>query len=323
MLLAAALTAGSTGIAAAREAPTTGDRWNAIDPTTLIAQAAVPADKLVPAGTFSVAKYAIRTLAWERLPLNGMSLMRLVPALNSDSQGIAYKVVNGRNYYSPGNIADEGIRFVDSYVRTGNPAYLDRAKIRAAKLREIGVIRDGALFIPYQFNWPTERLSAPWVSAYSQGFALSLYTRLYRVTGDQAHLDSAQAVFRSFRQLGPGSQPWVSYVVRGQLWLEQYPSSRPSHVLNGFNFAVFGLYDYERLTRDPAARQLLQAALWTLRRESGKYRVPGEVSLYDLVHRTQLREYHDVVVWQLRDLAQISRDPYFNSLSRVLLADGR
>ena len=65
--------------------------------------------------------------------------------------------------------------------------------------------------------------------------------RLYRVTGDRADLDLAQAVFRSFRQLGPMSRPlWVSYVVRGGLWLEQYPSSRPSHVLNGFNFAVFG-----------------------------------------------------------------------------------
>ena len=61
------------------------------------------------------------------------------------------------------------------------------------------------------------------MSAYSQGFALSLYVRLYRVTGDQAYLDSAQAVFRSFRQLGPGSRPWVSYVVSGELWLEQYP----------------------------------------------------------------------------------------------------
>ena len=116
----------------------------------------------------------------------------------------------------------------------------------------------------------------------------------------------------------------MDYVQNGDLWLEEYPSCRPTHVLNGFNFAVFGLYDYERLTRDPAATQLLQGALSTLRRRAGAYRVPGEYSYYDLVHRTQHEHYHDIHIWQLRDLSLVSRDPYFGGLARsVLEADGR
>ena len=138
ILLAAALVLGPMTIAAARETPSTGDRWTPIDPAALTSRATVASAEPFPSGVFRVATYDIRTLAWERLPLNGMSLMRLAIPLNADAEGIAYKVVNGRNYYSPGNIADEGIRFVDSYVRTGNPTYLDRAKVRAAKLREIG-----------------------------------------------------------------------------------------------------------------------------------------------------------------------------------------
>jgi hypothetical protein len=315
------LVLGSTSPAAAREAPTTGDRWEPIDPATLLSQATVAGDQPFATGTFRVAKYPIRTLTWDQLPLNGRPLMRLARPSNSDKDGIAYKVVNGRNYYHPGNIADEGLRSVDSYVRTGNTVYLELAVIRANKLRELGIVRNGALFIPYAFNWPTEGLTAPWVSAYSQGFALSLFVRLFRVTGDAGYVESAQAVFRSFRQLGPGSRPWVSYVLGGQLWLEQYPSSRPSHVLNGFMFALFGLYEYERLTRDPAAAQMLQGALSTLRRNAGRYRVPGEVSLYDLVHRTQLAEYHATVIWQLRLVGRICRDPYFGALATVLQAD--
>ena len=321
LLLVSALVLGPVAIVVAREPPTTGDRWTPIDPQTLPARATVAPETPFPSGTFRVEEYAIQTLAWERLPLNGLSLMSLRDPVNGDADGIGYKVVKGRNYYSPGNIADQGIRFVDSYVRTGNPLYLERAKLRAAKLREIGFVRDGALWVPYRFNWPTERLMAPWVSAYSQGFALSLFVRLYRVTGESTYLEDAQAVFRSFRQLGPGSRPWVSYVVRGQLWLEGYPSSRPSHVLNMFAFAVFGLYEYERLTRDPAASQLLQGALSTLRRTAGSFRVPGEVSLYDLVHRTQHAHYHGVVIWQMRDLGALSRDPYFRSLADVFEAD--
>jgi len=308
--------------AVARDSPTTGDAYTPIDPSTLIADAKVSPDPLQPTGSFRVADYGIRSLPWEQLPLNGRSLARLTRPENADADGIAYTVVNGRNYYHPGNIADEGIRFVDSFVRTGRPWYLDRAQIRADKLRELGVVRNGALFIPYPFNYSAERLKAPWVSAYSQGLALSFFVRLYRVTGDQADLDTAQQVFRSFRRMGPSADFWISYVRSGELWLEEYPSSRPSHVLNVFCFAVFGLYDYERLTRDPAAHQLLLGALSTIRHNARLYRVPGEVSLYDLVHRTQHKHYHDVVVWQMRDFGRITRDPYFSSLANVLEADG-
>jgi hypothetical protein len=321
VLLAVALTAAPTAIADARGTPSTGDRWSPIDPSTLVSRVVVPPDALLASGAFRVANYHIQTLPWNRLPSNGLSLMRLVPPANSDPDGIPYKVVNGRNYYSPGNIAADGLRFVDSYLQTGNPAYLDRARVRAEKLREIGTVRDGALFVPYRFDYPNEGLKAPWVSGYSQGFALSLFVRLHRVTRERQYLDDARAVFRSFRQLGPGSRPWVSYVVRGELWLEEYPSSRPSHVLNGFCFAVFGLYDYERLTRDPAATQLLEGALSTVRHNAVRYRVPGGISLYDLVHRTQLLHYHQVVIGQVRDLGLMTRDPYFNGLARVLEAD--
>jgi len=306
----------------ARDSPTTGDAYTPIDPATLIADSKVSPDPLQPSGAFRVADYDIRSLAWDRLALNGRSLARLTPAANADPDGIAYTVVNGRNYYHPGNIADEGIRFVDSYVRTGRKLYLEGAILRANKLRELGVLQNGALFIPYRFTYSAEGLRAPWVSAYSQGLALSLFVRLYRVTGDEADLATAQRVFRSFRPRSADSKFWVAYVRSGELWFEQYPSSRPTHVLNGFGFATLGVYDYERLTRDPAARQLLLAALSTIRHNAGRYRVPGEVSLYDLVHRTQLRHYHDHVVWQMRDFGVITRDPYFATLANVLEADG-
>lgn len=321
LLLVCLLTIAPASVAA-RDTPTTGDAYAPIDPSTLIAEVTVSPDPLLPSGAFRVARYGIKSLAWERLPLNGRSLARLTRPDNADADGIAYTVVNGRNYYHPGNIADEGLRFVDSYVRTGKKWYLNGAILRANKLRELGVVDGGALFIPYRFNYSPERLKAPWVSAYAQGLALSLFVRLYRVTGDKADLDTAQKVFRSFRPRSTNSKFWVAYVRSGELWFEQYPSSRPTHVLNGFGFAALGVYDYERLTRDPAARQLLLGALSTIRQNAGTYRVPGEVSLYDLVHRTQLKHYHDHVIWQLRDFWVIARDPYFGALATVLEADG-
>ena len=159
------------------------------------------------------------------------------------------------------------------------------------------------------------------MSAYSQGIALSFFVRMYRVTGDPGFAETARSVFAPFRVLGPAPRHWVAYVRSADLWLEEYPSSRPTHVLNGFNFALFGLYDYERLTRDPAAAQLLEGALATVRRHAADYRVPGGISLYDLVHRTQHEHYHEIHVWQLADLAAISGDRYFADLSTTFIAD--
>jgi hypothetical protein len=322
ILLAAACLATSAMPVAGR-GPVVGGHihWTPLGPDDILARASVASFKAFSPRPFRAASYQIRTLGWEALAMNGLSLPRLATQPGSDPSGIPYKVVDGRNYYSPGNIASDGVRFVDAYVRTGNTTYLDKAVVRAAKLREIGIAKDGALYLPYGFDYPAENLSAPWVSAYSQGFALSLFVRLYRVTGDYLYAETARSVFAAFRLLGPNRRHWVSYVSAEDLWLEEYPSSRPSHVFNGFNFAVFGLYDYERLTRDPAAAQLLEGALATMRRRAVAYRVPGGLSYYDLTHKTQSEHYHEIHIWQLGTLAAISGDSYFSQLAATLYAD--
>ena len=117
------------------------------------------------------------------------------------------------------------------------------------------------------------------------------------------------------------TRPWVAYVVKNRLWLEEYPSATPTHVLNGFNFALFGLYDYERLTRDPAAKDLLRGALRTIRSFATTFRVPGGISYYDLVHRTRFAHYHLIHTWQLRALAAISGDSWYRSMAAAYWRD--
>lgn len=270
---------------------------------------------------FAISWVTIRTLAWTDLPLNGKALLSLKFAAGADSDGIVYKVVDGRRVYSPGNLANDGIRYVDGYVRTRDPAYLDRAVVRAKKLISLSRLSGGARYFPYTYGYAREKLKAPWYSAYSQGFALSLFVRLYRVTGLQAWAERARETAMSFRRLGRVTRPWVAYVVNRRLWLEEYPSATPTHVLNGFNFALFGLYDYERLTRDPAGRDLLRGALRTIRSFGTTFRVPGGISYYDLVHRTRHAHYHLIHTWQLRALAAISGDSWYRSLAAAYWRD--
>ncbi|HUP54958.1 MAG TPA: D-glucuronyl C5-epimerase family protein [Methylomirabilota bacterium] len=329
-LVALAMPAGSMARSDTSDAPsrdgTTAFRPRPDATTELAAVRIRNRATLVPLPKFATRPFAIhwvtiRTLEWANLPLNGKNLLSLKRAAGSDSEGIVYKVVDGRRVYSPGNLANDGIRYVDGYVRTGDTAYLDRAVVRAKKLIALSRLSGGARYFPYAWDYATEKLDAPWYSAYSQGFALSLFVRLYRVTGLQTWAERARETAMSFRRLGRVTKPWVAYVLNRRLWLEEYPSATPTHVLNGFNFALFGLYDYERLTRDPAARDLLRGALRTIRSFGTTFRVPGGISYYDLVHRTRHAHYHLIHTWQLRALAAISGDPWYGSLAAAYWRD--
>jgi hypothetical protein len=255
--------------------------------------------------------------------MNGLGILTKARMKHTDSQGIPYKIVNGRRYYNPGTIAQQGCRYLDAYVRTGDAAYLRLAQLRANRLRQLAFSRRGALWFGYAFNWPNEGLKAPWVSALAQGFALSFFVRLYRVTGRASDLATARSVFMSFRALGR-ARPWVAYVDSAHfLRLEEYPSSRPSHVLNGSNFAFYGLYDYAELTGDPTAVAMVRGHLTALRRYLVQYRVPGHLSYYDLRHRTQSAHYHLVHITQLGYLGRMGGGPWFTTMAARFKADHR
>ena len=169
-------------------------------------------------------------------------------------------------------------------------------------------------------------MHAPWYSAMAQGMALSLATRLYRDTGQAAYLAAADLLFGSFRHLGRGPGPWVTYVdAAGYLWLEEYPEAdaRPDHTANGFNYALFGIYDYWSATQDLMALQILRGGLTTMRHYIDQYRIPGSYSKYCLSHGKPQAKYHRIVTGQLVYLARMSGDAYFLTMSQLFAEDYR
>jgi D-glucuronyl C5-epimerase-like protein len=295
-----------------------------IPESALISRAAVAPIAVFTGVPFARQAFRIWSLRWHALPRNGERLRSLRKPPRSDAAGVEYQLLNGRRYYSPSRMGLQGLRFLDGYVRTGRPLYLARSVSRANKLLQLGIWRAGAIYFRYLRTWPGEGLRNPWYSAFGQGHALSLFVRLYRVTGEQRYLDVARAVFLSFRQLGPRPGPWVAYVLRGYLWLEEYPSRRPTHVLNGHIHALMGIYEFERLTGDPVARQMLEGALTTLRHHAHRYRVPGGLSYYDLVHFSRMSHYHALHILQLRMVAWLTaRNRYFAGLANLLARDAR
>jgi hypothetical protein len=273
-------------------------------------------------------RFELVDLAFDELPWTDERSPRLPPKPPTDGRGIPlfrWKL-DGKLYYRPGALAINGMKRIDAYRDTGDIAQLEQALQQAEVLRRISILEDDAWWLPFWFDYPPEGLKAPWFNAMAQGLALSFYVRLHRVTGDDVHLEAAEKIFGSFLRLGSRDsargRPWVSFVADGgYVWLEHYPRRTPDHVLNAHLHAVIGLYEYWQHTRSPAARQLLEGSLTTIRDQGERFRKRGRVSRYGLRSRTNILKYHKIHVWQLRLLGRATGDPIFTQLGDQMARD--
>jgi hypothetical protein len=171
---------------------------------------------------------------------------------------------------------------------------------------------DGRWF--YHFKWGTQQL--PWWSAMAEGQAMSVLLRAYSITGDGTYLASlqkARSTFdRSIADLGVSS----SVTVRGrQLTVyQEYLPGYEDNVLNGWVFALAGLYECATYTGDPIALYDLVAAdrglpalrallpyydsgSWTyysLDTLGGSNRGPKASAAYHALHILQLRFLYSI-----------------------------
>src|SRR5215467_11296403 len=132
----------------------------------------------------------------------------------------------------------------------------------------------------HQFDWEyRDNLKAPWYSGLAQGQGISLLVRAHRETRDQRYIDTAQRAFQSLtRTVESGGVLFTD--TRGDLWIEEYIVNPPTHILNGFIWAAWGVYDYYLATGEPAAKNLFDQSVQTLVNNLERYDL-GFWSLYE------------------------------------------
>ena len=166
----------------------------------------------------------------------------------------------------------------------------------------------------HHFNWEYRSpLRAPWYSALAQGQGISLLLRAYRETGAVAYFEAAERAFNSF--LKSTDEGGVAFTDdHGNLWFEEYIVSPPTHILNGFIWATWGVYDYFLMTQNQLARDLFEQAVLTLRTNLPHYDL-GFWSLYEesntLLPMVASPFYHRLHLVQLRVMHRITGDKTF------------
>lgn len=160
-------------------------------------------------------------------------------------------------------------------------------------------------------------LEPGWYSAMGQGHALSVLARAYHHSGgDNLYLNSALAGLQPFDVASSDGGVLASFL--GHIpWYEEYPTQPASFVLNGFIYALLGLYDLSIVAPSASqqATQLFRQGMVSLKQLLLLYDT-GSGTTYDLRHfmlRTAPNlarwDYHATHVNQLLLLATIDHDP--------------
>ncbi|MBU1694029.1 MAG: D-glucuronyl C5-epimerase family protein [Verrucomicrobia bacterium] len=169
----------------------------------------------------------------------------------------------------------------------------------------------------HEFDWEYFRtLRAPWYSGLAQGQGVSLLLRAHRATEDTKYMNAAQEAFASL--LKPVEDGGVLLMdPSGHGWIEEYITEPPTHILNGFLWALWGVWDWLRFveTKGPA-RELWEKSLATLEQNLPRFDA-GYWSLYDLapVGRKNVASlfYHRLHIVQLDVMYRLSGREVFRA----------
>ncbi|VDM66580.1 unnamed protein product, partial [Strongylus vulgaris] len=187
-------------------------------------------------------------------------------------------------------------------------------------------------------------LPAGWYSAMAQGHGISLLTRAYASTHNVSYLAAAGKALHLFEK--DANEGGVRRELFGYVWYEEYPTSPGSFVLNGFMYALIGLYDLSAVSitgedkifmyhevivfiiafsvpNDVRLGAERASVLFSVGLDSLRALLPlydtGSGSIYDLRHiglhsapNLARWDYHAVHVYLLKWLVQISGDKTLN-----------
>lgn len=167
-------------------------------------------------------------------------------------------------------------------------------------------------YINIDYN-PEYRLSNPWISAMAQGEAISVLTRATLLTSDKKYESVATKALNIF-QVDVKDGGLLNYFNSFPVYEECPTPHKPMVVLNGFIFALYGLYDLYLLNRNEKAFTLFYQGVKSVKNllpyfDTGKW---TNYYLFDYPKNYYSSyTYHYLVTEQLRALYFITGDKDF------------
>jgi hypothetical protein len=221
--------------------------------------------------------------------------------------------------YNPCAVAQYGLGALYDFGKRGSKdsfaKFLSSAEWLSGNLKIISEENNLYLWL-YDFDLDAYSIKAPWASALAQGQGISLLIRAYKITGDKKYALKAIQAFQSFlvgvekggvrRNLGEG------------VIFEEVPTNKPSCILDGFMFSLFGLMDLYIFHAEQKALEEFEKAYETLKRILPQYDMKfwSRADLYvNWPRMISSLFYHKLHIYQLDILYHITGNGIFKHYS--------
>lgn len=210
-----------------------------------------------------------------------------------DDRGLPVARINGMLLYFPTTILQKGLGHWDRWLQTG--------RCRAEEYEEFARVVQWAVSAQDPHGgWPLPVVEPAAVSSYSamiQGQGISILCRSHRVTASRTCLEAAMRAAELM--LTPVMQGGTLRSSPAGIVLEEVPTQHPMTVLNGWIFALFGLYDLALVSHDSAIASSLSSTTRALANHLPMFD-SGFWSYYDSRGALASPFYHRLHIAQLR-----------------------
>lgn len=245
--------------------------------------------------------------------------------IRKDAQGIVmmqHYLDRGDHYYSPVKIAHYALASWNDSLILNKEAEKDFWKHINWLRTNCTVTKDGVILWTTPTTNPRYDLQPGYVSAIVQGLVLSALARAYVLSQDPSLLSFMHGVVRLFYV--PVEKGGILAECKNGVFYEEYPCIPYSHVVNGFLFAINGLWD-ARQVGCIAAGELVHAGLTSLKKIL-PFWIKKDWSYYDLRYlynyekrNWSTRHYQYLHADQLTFVFKITKDPVFAISQKTLL----
>jgi heparosan-N-sulfate-glucuronate 5-epimerase len=221
--------------------------------------------------------------------------------------------------YNPIAIAQWGLANYNLYCQTGDDAPWQKT-LKAADWLTTNLEQnsDGLWVWNHHFDWDyRDPLKAPWYSGLAQGQGISLLLRTQSRAGSEKYQRVVDQAFVALTR--PIAEGGVLFEDEEKnLWIEEYLVNPPTHILNGFMWALWGVFDYWLASKDATAKQIFDRGVETLVHNLARFDT-GYWSLYEQ-SGTRLKMlaspfYHQLHSVQLRVMSKLTGDARFAAVA--------
>lgn len=151
-------------------------------------------------------------------------------------------------YYYPITIGQYALAIFHDYLSSGSSESRDHFLRMAKWFQENAIEENNAVFWITEVPKPEFDMHQPWKSAFSQSRGISVLLRAWQIDQDPHKLDTCRRALTAFDRDVSNGGVRVDHE-EGRTFYEEYVAKKPTRILDGHMFSLFGLYDFVRSQR--------------------------------------------------------------------------